>query len=70
MRTEGNTVAIYDSLHRTTFTTANIKQLSVVSQDIAKGSPLRLRFANAQRQVGGNDCALFALAKATALAYG
>jgi len=70
IRTEGNTVTIYDTRHPTTFTTDNIKQLSMLSRHFTKDSPLRLKFANVQRHVGANDCGLFAVAMATALAWG
>ena len=48
----------------------NFHLLSVLTYNFNKGKMLRLEFANMQQQTGGNDCGLFALAAAPALARG
>jgi hypothetical protein len=66
----GNTIQIYDSLFTATASKKTTKQLSVLSFMFAQEDSLHLEFANMQRQTGGSDCGLFALAVATSLAYG
>ena len=67
----GGYVTVYDSLN-TTITSHVRKQLAHVYKPLATGPDnlIQLTIRRCQKQVGGHDCGLFAIANATALANG
>ena len=64
-----NAVQIYDSMYSVSASKKLICQLSVLSFKFTEDDELIIEHQNMQRQQGGNDCGLFAVAVATALCH-